>query len=149
MLRDVYAKLPTPIMMPETVTIRFMEFQDEPSAVKAAAKVRSGSFDKVADAYKNDKAATVSDYGEIVPSFFDPEAAKAVSALAPGGWTGPVKGRGGLYLIRLKQHNPPRPKSFAEAKDELRGMLATQIRNQSVMSWLTARKGSAKIVINN
>ncbi len=149
MLRDVYMKLPKPMMMPETVTIRFMEFKDEASAARAAAKVKASGFDKVADAYKRDNAATVSGYGEIAPSFFDPEAAKAVSALAPGGWTGPVKGRSGFYLIRLKQHNPPRPKTFDEARGELRGMLATQLKNQSVMSWLAARKGSAKIVINS
>ena len=149
MLKDFYAKLPAPMVMPETVTIRFMEFKDEAAAVKAAAKVKAGNFDKVADAYKNDRSATVSGYGEIVPSFFDPEAAKAVIALAPGAWTGPVKGRSGFYLIRLKQHNPPRPKTFSEASNELRGMLTTQMRNQSVMSWLMARKGSAKIVINN
>jgi parvulin-like peptidyl-prolyl isomerase len=147
MLKDMYMKVRP--MMPETVTIRFIEFKDEAAAAKAASRIKSGDFDKVADAYKGDKTATVSGYGEVSTSFFDAAASKAVGSLKPGAWIGPVKGSGGFYLIRLKQHNQPRPKTFDEARDELRHSLSTQMRNHAISAWIAGRRANAKIVISN
>lgn len=150
-LKDAYNKLQTPIMMPDTVTIRFMQMPDEKSALKVAAEIKAagGNFDKVADRYQRDKRAVVSGYGEVAPSFLGDAISSAVNTMSLGAWTGPVKSKAGYYLLRLKQRNPSRPKTFDEAKEDLRRALTVELRNQAVSKWLAERKGSAKIVIGN
>lgn len=150
-LRDAYKNMQTPILMPDTVTMRFMQFTDEAAANKAVADIKAagGNFDKVADSYqKNVKGVVVSGYGEVSPAMFDPNMGKTLKTMAPGAWAGPIKSKVGFYAVRLKQRNPSRPKTFDEAKGELRAQLLAEYKKQAIVNWVATRKGNSKIVVN-
>lgn len=150
-LKEVYKNSSTPILMPDTVTMRFMQFSAQAEADRAVQDISAagGNFDKVADAYAKDKKGTVSGYGEVSPAMFDPAMAKVLKTMAAGSHEGPIKTKGGWYLVRLKQHNPARPKTFEEAKGEIRQMMLQGQQNSAIVEWLTNRKATAKIVVNN
>ena len=49
---------------------------------------------------------------------FGPEFAKAVFALKPGAWSGPIESGYGLHLVRVSESWPARQRQFAEVKTQ-------------------------------
>lgn len=150
MLKETYKSSPTPILMPETVTMRFMQFADKAEAEKAASDIRAagGSFDKVADSYAKEKKGTISAYGEVSAEVFDPAMAKVLKTMAPGSYEGPIQTKGGFYIVRLQKRNAIRPKTFEEAKEDIRQMILQERKSTAIIHWLANRKATAKIVVN-
>ncbi len=71
---------------------------------------------------------------QAISSQFGAEFARAVAALAPGAWQGPIESGFGLHLVRVTARQETRPRSFEEARTEL------------VAEWRREREAKAKEV---
>jgi len=56
---------------------------------------------------------------QTVAGAFGPEFARAVFALAPGAWHGPIASGYGLHLVRVASLEPARRRDFAEARPQV------------------------------
>jgi peptidyl-prolyl cis-trans isomerase D len=60
----------------------------------------------------------------------------------------PVKGPGGVYLVRGLERQPPDPAAYAAEREELRRQVLEQKRSQTLESWMRGLRTSAKIEIS-
>lgn len=56
---------------------------------------------------------------QTVGSAFGPEFARAVFALRPGGWQGPLVSAYGVHLVRVENADAARPRAFAEVREQV------------------------------
>jgi parvulin-like peptidyl-prolyl isomerase len=91
-------------------------------AREALARLRQGGPDAVPAAMGDASLlpATLSDADErAITTQFGAEFARAVAALEPGAWNGPVASEFGQHLVRVTARDAGRPRSFDEARAEL------------------------------
>lgn len=143
-----YRESPRPFIKPESVNVRFIHttFKLDAEALMKKIKKRS-DFDRVSDAAE-EQGHTVSNYGWASPDMFSPEISDALRKLKPGGYGGPYKGREGYYIFMLKERQKERPKTFEEARDEIRSLLLQKKRAAAVLHWVSAKRKQAAVVIN-
>jgi parvulin-like peptidyl-prolyl isomerase len=146
-----YKKSPMPFLKEESLNIRFIQIDTPEDSDALALEFRDSgkSFDEFADMIKDADRHVVSAYGWTSPSVFSADIARGIKSLEVGDTGGPYKGTGSYFLIHLKDHKAERPKTFEEARSEIRSMLLSRKRNASVIHWIAEKKNSSKIVIND
>lgn len=152
-MKDFYKKTPMPLMKPASVNIRFIQTATEEeakAALKEIEKAGKNGFDKIADKMGREKTATVpGGYGWTSPTMFGADFAKPLMELKPGSHGGPYKGsKEGYYIIRVKERKSEVPKSFDEAKSEIKNMILDQKRSMEAIHWVAKKKKDSKIIIN-
>jgi parvulin-like peptidyl-prolyl isomerase len=148
-VREFYQQSPTPFLKPETVHVRFIQTNTREEAEEALRKVEeSGDFDAVADALSEQKSAVVSGYGWTSPNMFGPRISEGLKGLQPGEYGGPYEGRKAHYLFRMKERERERPKTFEEAREEIRAMLMGEKVTAAVAHWVASRRRESTVVIN-
>jgi len=140
-IREYYKNSPRPFMMPERVHVRLIQAptKEEADSIVERIKKKGNRFDKVADALKKEGKIAVTEYGWVNPSLFSDDIADALRTIKKGSFGGPYKGRDGYYILRVRDRQKERPKTFEEAHDEIRRLLLTQ-RRQAMMTHLIAEK---------
>jgi parvulin-like peptidyl-prolyl isomerase len=150
-IKDFYKDSPMPFMTSEMVELRIMEFESQEEAEAAIKEMRSiekNGFDKVARRLSSDDRIFVSQYGETNPSFYPGEVGSAMKELGEGEFGGPYKGKEGFFLVRVRKRIPERPKTFVEARQEIKAMLLDRRRTAAVIHWVANKKNSSTIVWN-
>lgn len=105
------------------------EVEAELEIRKIAARVAAGEdFAGLARELSDDagSAAQGGDLGWVEPGVMVPPFEEALFAMEPGTVSEPVRTNFGWHLIKLEEVRPGQVKTFEEAEDELREMLATQ-----------------------
>jgi len=91
-------------------------------AKQALAELSSGAVPAEA-AELGDPSLLQPDFADLdeqaVASQFGAEFARAVCALAPGRWQGPIESGYGLHLVRVADVHKPQQRSFAEVRAQL------------------------------
>ena len=107
---------------PDRVSYSYIPFEDDSTAENAYKQLRSGSdFDllKVKNINNSIKEETRQDVDASTLS-------KAASGLEPGEYSKPVLFKNTYYIVRLKEKEPSRLKTFEEAKAEVSSGLQDQ-----------------------
>ena len=60
-----------------------------------------------------------------IAKLFGPEFARAVLALPPGNWSGPIRSSYGFHLVRVRDRRPEVLPPLSEVRDEIRHALLT------------------------
>lgn len=146
-IKAYYQKSPVPLLMPERMYIRFVETATEEDAKGLLREMeeKKMSFDKMADLAEKENRATVSAYGWVEPDFFTPEISSALKEMKAGMHGGPYKGKSAYYVIRLEKTDKSRPKTFEEAKDEVKAILLGQRRQSTVAHWIMEKRKEADV----
>lgn len=151
-IKDYYKNSPKPLLFREKVMVRMIQVQAAESAedILKEMKEKKLSFDEMADILNKEKRAVVSDYGWIEPAFFSEEISTALKLLKKGTYGGPYKAREGYYLLRVKDQQKEKPKTYEEAKEEIRMTLLNQKRQGMLAHLIEERKkkSTIKIFIN-
>lgn len=149
-IKKFYKESTVPFMKAASVMLKFVQTGSE-----ADAKAFASEFSKLASQAKreqyaeklyNDKKAFVSQYGWTDPNMFSPEISAAMKEIKAGSFGGPYKGSDGYYIILVKERAKERPKTYDEAKDEIRAILYEQTRSAAVAHWLTEKRKTANVV---
>lgn len=130
-LRRVYRAEEDRFRLPERFRVREMivlEAEDrDPEELRAIAEglhaeLEEGrAFEELAQEYsERGLTSGVVELGWIEPGELDPDLATAMASLAPGEFSEPVAGRGGLHILELLEHEPARLQSFSEVSDAIR-----------------------------
>lgn len=145
-----YKESPTPFLKPESVNVRFIQTDTVAGAdaVLAELKNKKTNFDALAERLSEEKKAVISEYGWTSPGYFSPDIAAALTEIKEGRYGGPYQGRDGYYIFRVKKRQRQRPKSLAEARDEIRALLLEERLQATVAHWAATRRSAATIVIN-
>lgn len=146
--QKLYEEATVPYMMPEQLNVRFIEIQDLNKANQLMQEIKQKGFDTVAKNYEKDPNIFASQYGLVSPAMFSDDINKALRDLKPGQEGGPFKGKGGYFLLRVKDRQPERPKTFEEAKAEIMAQLKQQKRTSSMAHWVAEKRNKSNIVIN-
>ncbi|UCG77691.1 MAG: SurA N-terminal domain-containing protein [Nitrospirota bacterium] len=150
-IKEFYKNSPRPFIMNERVNVRLIQLQDKAKAESIISEIvdaGKAGFDKVADRVKEQKRATVTDYGWVNPDFFSGEIQKALKELKTGGYGGPFASKDSFYLLRVKDREKERPKTFEEAKDEIRALILNEKRQGMYVHLIEERKKKADIKIH-
>lgn len=145
-MRSFYKESPMPMMKPESVEVRIVEFPAMPEARAAFERMGKEGFDKVADGLREGGAAFVSEYGETSPSYYPGEVGSAMKELSEGAFGGPFQGKDGVFIVRVKKRTPETPKSFEEAREDIRAMLMERRTSGSLIHWLAEKRSNSTIV---
>lgn len=91
---------------------------DAVASLARLASLASGSTADVGDRLLVDAEFRDADR-QAVASAFGPDFARAVFALQPGVWQGPIESGFGVHLVRVEEAQPARRREFADVKPEL------------------------------
>lgn len=149
-LRKIYSESPVPFLTSEAVEVRLMEFatKDEAAAAMKEIKAGNGDFDEVAERIKKNENVFVSDYGQTSPEYYSGEIGNAMKQLKAGQYGGPYEGQDGYFIMRVRSRTHKRPKTFDEARQEIRNMLYERRRDAAVIHWVAEKKKTANIIRN-
>lgn len=149
-IREAYKSMQSPIIKPERVEVRFVQFDTKEAAEKAVKKIQDsgGQFDKVAEALPKEEAI-VSEYNWVEAGQFSPGIAKALSGLKEGAYGGPYDGKENFFLFRVKKRLKEGPATFEEAKDEILRNLLEQRRRSAAAQWISDRRQIAEITVDD
>lgn len=129
-LRRVYRAEEERFRLPERHRVREMivlEAEDrDPEELRAIAEAihteleKGRAFEELAAEY-SDRGLTsgVVDLGWIEEGELDPSLEMVIESLAPGEFSEPVEGRGGLHILELLEHEPERLQAFSEVAREI------------------------------
>jgi len=105
-------------------------FDNEASAVAAAAELHGKTFAQVYDAWK-DKAKQAKVFTKVHLDQLPEELGKALAAMKPGDTTpAPIKTQFGWHLLSLTATNPLTPPPFEQVKEGVRRSMAANIARQ-------------------
>lgn len=151
-IKEFYKTSSKPFINPEKVEVKLVQTRMENVAEEIIndMKAKKISFDDITGDYKKEGEVVVSDYGWIEPAFFSKEIANALRTLKKGEYGGPYKAREGFYLLKVRNRKAETPKTYDEAKNEIRIILLNQKRQAMVAHLIEERKkkASVKIYIN-
>jgi peptidyl-prolyl cis-trans isomerase C len=155
-LRDWFAQNSGRFALPPRVSFRHLYFSfDRPGAHDAAA----AALDKVAGRPVDaSEVAALADafmfqdyYAERTPDQvakeFGPEFAKAVFALKPGGWQGPIQSGYGWHLVFAKAIEPGRVPAFEEVEPDVKSAWLDQKQGEIKRIALQAMRARYKVVV--
>ena len=130
-LRALYASQPQRYRMPVRVSFRQIYFATVQGARSGLATLRSRNESEVGDPslLERDYAAVAA---EEIANVFGPEFARALLALEPGAWSGPIASAYGHHLVRLERHLGAEPRAFEDVRPLL------------VAEWERAAQGKAR-----
>jgi parvulin-like peptidyl-prolyl isomerase len=148
-IKDYYKNSSKPIIFAEKVMVRMIQVQTAENAEEMINEMKEKklSFDEMADILNKEKRVVVSEYGWIEPAFFSEEISSALKSLKKGTYGGPYKAREGYYLLRVKDRKKEKPKTYDEAKEEIRITLLNQKRQGMLAHLIEERKKKATIKI--
>ncbi len=139
------------ILTPEQRRVSHIVLASEAQATEVARKLAEGvPFPELVTAYSTDAATRkmAGDLGLVakgrVPREFDP-----VFALQPGETTAPIQSQFGYHIFKVTAVLAPRPKTLAEAKDEIQKKLTHEKQMERRNHWLARLKESASIQVND
>ncbi len=128
-LRRLYDADPARFQAPARISFEQIFFSRERRGTRAAADAAealaalarpAGAADPAALGDRSLLPPELDDVDEAaIAAQFGPELARAVVALEPGGWRGPVASTFGLHLVRVSAARKAEPRSFAEARPRL------------------------------
>lgn len=149
-MKDFYKQTPKMFINPKQVNVRLIETSDENQAnsIMKELKKKEVSFDKLADRLQKEQKATVTSYGWTDPSFYSESIREGMNSLAKGSYGGPYKGKGSFYIVRVKDRKKESPKTYEEAKEDIKQLLLGQRRNATFMHLIEEKKKQAKIIVN-
>lgn len=84
-----------------------------------------------------------------VASAFGPEFARAVFALRPGGWQGPIESGYGVHLVRVARVDPGRRHPFAEVRAHVLERWREQRQRESEARFLTRLMEKYQVVVDD
>ncbi|HEV8238618.1 MAG TPA: peptidyl-prolyl cis-trans isomerase [Thermoanaerobaculia bacterium] len=137
---------PAAVRLQEVVVL-----QDEqnPDAVAALAK---RMHDEIAAGKKPEdvvgKGTQLVDLGWVNRGDLDAELEKAAWALQPGGVTQPVRGRGGMHIVKLLERREPVVRPFDEVKDQISGKVEQSRLATEYPGYLRELEARSYIVLN-
>ena len=73
--------------------------------------------------------------------------ADAVTASAPGAWSGPVRSPFGVHLVKLESHTPSSVASFEDVRDRVREALLAQKQQEANATLRAKLRQQYKIVV--
>lgn len=148
-VRDFYENSPTPFLKAERVNVRFVQTAtlEEAQKIYDGMKKDTAGFDAAAEKLTGDGKRIVSEYGWTEPGFFSDEIGKALKNLKKGSVGGPYKGKDGFFIISLKDREPAGVKSLEEAKEEIRGIIASQKKEMLLGHIIGEKKNTSKIKV--
>lgn len=91
---------------------------------------------ELADVSRDDIAR---DFGSIF--------ADAVTASAPGAWTGPVRSPFGVHLVKLESHTPPTTARFEDVRDLVREAYLSQKQREANVAMRAKLRRQYRIVV--
>jgi len=149
-IKKAYKDLTVPIMKPAGVMVKFLQTSSETDAKAIVADLEKLSSqskrEQFAEKLYKEKKAFVSQYGWTDPNMFSAEIATAMKEIKEGSFGGPYKGSDGYYVIFVKERSKERPKSYEEAKEEIRQALYEQAKNAAIAHWVTEKLKTANVV---
>jgi len=137
---------PAAVRLQDVVVLQ--EDQD-PDAVAALAKRLHD--DLVAGKEPKDvvgKGSQLVDLGWVNKGDLDAELEKAAWALQPGGVTPPVRGRGGLHVVKLLERREPVLRPFDEVKEQIGGKVEQSRLATEYPGYLRELEARSYIVLN-
>jgi len=149
-MKDFYKQTPKMFIHPKQVNVRLIETKTEAEANALLQELKSKkiSFDALADRLQKEQKSSVTAYGWTDPSFYSESIREGMKKLAKGAYGGPYKGKASYFIIRLKDRKNESPKTFDEAKDEIRRLLLDQKRNATFLHLIEEKKKNADIKIH-
>lgn len=137
---------PAAVRLTDVVVLQ--EGQD-PDAVAALAK---RIHDEIAGGKEPSevvgKGSQLVDLGWVNKGDLDAELEKAAWALQPGGVTQPVRGRGGLHVVKLLERREPVLRPFDEMKDQINGKVEQSRMATEYPGYLRELEARSYIVLN-
>jgi peptidyl-prolyl cis-trans isomerase SurA len=128
-LRRVYRATMDRYRVPERYRVReliVLEEGRDPAAVRALADeiraelIAGRDFQELADEHAaTGDTSHLLDHGWISTGELDPDLEAAIAELAPGSFSDPVPGRGGLHLIELQEQQDSRVRGFGEVASQI------------------------------
>lgn len=147
-VKDFYQSSPEPFLTPETVNVRFIQTKTREQAEDIAKELGKGKdFDKLADTLMKENKAVVKGYSWVNPDFFSREIAEGLKDIKKGRSDGPFKSKDGYFIFRVKERKQARAKSFEEASEDIRGILADMKGRAVIAHWLAEKRRTADIDI--
>lgn len=86
---------------------------------------------------------------QVVASAFGPDFARAVLALSPGAWHGPVQSGYGFHLVRVSQVEAARPRPFPEVKGQVLERWREQKQRESEARFYERLREKYAVVIDD
>lgn len=86
---------------------------------------------------------------QAVASAFGPDFARAVLALSPGAWHGPLQSGYGFHLVRVTQVEAPRRRPFPEVKDQVLERWREQKQRESEARFYERLREKYAVVIDD
>lgn len=121
-------------------------------AKKALAKLAAGE-EETSAAESADRLLLDSEFRDVdeqtVAGQFGPEFARAVFALRPGAWHGPVASAYGLHLVRLSAIQPASSHAFTEVKDKVLDHWREQRRHEDNEKYFAGLLAKYEVVVDD
>lgn len=149
-MRALYKSDPAAFAVPETIQLRFIQVgsREEADGLINTLKAGKEGFDAMAERLRKEQKGRVSDYAWASKGMFSPEMGQALGTIKAGSFGGPVAGKGGYFLFRVKDRKKGVQKSFEEARGEVRGAVLRQKRTEALLKWVAEKKKSSDIKIH-
>lgn len=121
----------------------------EQTARSVADQLKSGAdFQAMVKRYSSGPEAKYNgDLGTLRTDQMLPEIRQAIEPLKPGEFSGPVKTAAGIHIFRLDEIQPPKPRPFEEAKNEIQERLFQERSAELYEKWLKDLRASAQVEI--
>jgi parvulin-like peptidyl-prolyl isomerase len=146
-VKKAYTESPVPFLHSARMKVRFIQtesFEQAEEIIKLLKK-DGAEFDKVAEEVEAGGIAMVSGYGWTTPGMYSPEIAEGLKRLDSGGTGGPYEGKMGYFIFHVEEKTPERPKSFEEARSEIKRSLLDKKRRAAFAHWIAQKRSNSKI----
>lgn len=121
----------------------------EQTAQSVADQIKAGGdFQALVKRYSSgQEVRSDGDLGILRADQMLPEIRRAIEALKPGEFSGPVKTAAGIHIFRLDEIRPPKSRAFEEVKTEIQERLFQEQSADLYEKWLKDLRASGQVEI--
>lgn len=148
-LKDYYDKNLETFTTPEQLRLSVIKVNSIEEAKKIKRKIGEGAnFEEMAMKYPAGHTGPgAGETGWVTIDSFPSDMAKEIKKIRAGAFGGPIKGREGYYLIKVKERREKKVLPFDEVKMNIRHILTQQKKEEKFQAWLREVRNKAKIEI--
>jgi len=136
---------------PQKIKVLDMVLKDDLAAGMAMNRLKKGEdFGLIArelssDPYTREKSGDIPEFSrETRPDLYDAVLLKA----SPGKITGPIKGSGGIHILKLVKIFPPVERNFKDVEDQITAKLNAARQSEAYGKFIKGLRDSANIKVN-
>lgn len=129
-LQKYYREHPQEFEEPEQLHLREIVVLDRPEQPADAVGIKAGELsaklaahakleDVAAQGAKDGTTSAMIDLGWVKKGDLDPGLEAAAKDVAAGGFSQPVRGRGGLHILEVVERKPAKMRAYSEVQDQL------------------------------